>query len=234
VAGFRPFRRKVLRALTGAKRTFTGAGANVGYRPTAAYQGLGMVTPIPKEFEDSLRKNPAISTLLDGWTRMNLPDCWLVAGAVVQSYWNAAHEYPPLHGVSDIDIVYFEPDDLTAESEFQQSVRIAGEFECLPIQLDIKNEARVHLWYEERFGYAIDAYRSAEAAIDTFPTTAGSIGIRAAGEAIECYTSFGFEDLLELVVRPNKRQITRSIYVKKTARWKTIWPMLKIIDWEDA
>jgi len=193
-----------------------------------------MVTPIPKELEDSLRKNPAISVLFDDWARVNLSDCWLVAGAVVQSYWNAAHGYPPLHGVSDIDIVYFEPDDLSAESESQESARIGREFERLPVRLDVKNEARVHLWYEDRFGYAIDAYASVEAAIDTFPTTAGSIGVRPAGETVECYASFGFEDLLKLVVRPNKRQITRDIYVKKIARWKTIWPMLNIIDWEDA
>ena len=32
---------------------------------------------------------------------------------------------------------------------------------------DVKNEARVHLWYEARFGAAIPPYQSAEAAIAT-------------------------------------------------------------------
>ena len=192
-----------------------------------------MIKPLPNELEEALRDNPVVSTLLDGWTRLDLPNCWLVAGAVVQTYWNSVHGYSPLHGVSDADIVYFEPDDLSEESEADHANRISDMFHDLAVRFDVKNEARVHLWYEERFGYSIDAYTSAEAAIDTFPTTAGAIGIRPAGDKIECYASFGFDDLLELVVRPNKRQITRSIYEQKITRWRSLWPRLEIINWED-
>lgn len=193
-----------------------------------------MITELPHELEESLRDNPVVSALLDGWNQLNLPDCWLVAGAVVQSYWNSAHGYFPLHGVSDADIVYFDPNDLSEESEATHARRVSGVFHDVPVRFDVKNEARVHLWYEEHFGYPIDAYTSAEAAIDTFPTTAGSIGIRPVGEKIKCYAAFGFDDLLALVVRPNKRQITRSIYEKKVTRWRSLWPGLKILDWEDS
>ena len=41
-----------------------------------------------------------------------------------------------------------------------------------------------------------------------------------------CYITlplqFGLDDLFGLVVRPNKRQITRSIYEAKVARWRSI------------
>ena len=92
----------------------------------------------------------------------------------------------------------------------------------------------MHLWYEDRFGCSLEPYASSQEAIDTFPTTAGAIGIRPTGEAIECYASFGFDDLLDLVVRPNKRQVTRAIYDRKVARWKALWPMLEIVDWDAA
>ena len=66
------------------------------------------------------------------------------------------------------------------------------------------------------------------------PTTAGAIGIRPTGLGLEAYAPFGFDDLLNLIVRPNKRQVTRSIYSDKVARWTAHWPRLRIIEWDDA
>ena len=193
-----------------------------------------MIAPLPHNLERSLRNNPVVSELLDKWTKVEVPNCWIVAGTVVQSYWNAAHGFSPHHGISDVDIVYFDSNDVSEESEAHHAARISALFDDIPIRFDVKNEARVHLWYEKRFGYPIAPYSSAEAAIDTFPTTAGAIGIRPVGDEIECYTSFGFDDLMGLIVRPNKRQITSSVYEKKISRWRPVWPMLKIIDWNDA
>ncbi len=191
-------------------------------------------TPVfPDELSNALYANPVLSDVLQSWDDIALPNCWVVAGAVVQSYWNAVHEFPPLHGISDIDLIYFDPDDLSDSSETNHAERIAKLFDSASIRFDVKNEARVHLWYEARFGYSIEPYVSSESAIDTFPTTAGCIGIRPEGDALQAYTSFGFDDLLNLVVRPNRRQITREIYAAKTARWRELWPLIEIVDWAD-
>ncbi len=168
------------------------------------------------------------------WDRVALPNCWIVAGVVVQSYWNQAHGCPALHGLSDVDIVYFDAGDLSEETEAEHAARINSLFADTQIKFDVKNEARVHLWYEDRFGYPIESYSSVEAAIDTFPTTAGAIGVRPYGDRIECYSSFGYDDLMGLIVRPNKRQITPDIYARKIERWKSFWPLLKIVEWDDA
>src|SRR4029077_1290893 len=45
---------------------------------------------------------------------------------------------------------------------------------------------------------------------------------------------FGLDDLFGLVVRPNKRQITRAIYEAKVDRWRPIWPRLTYLPWEEA
>jgi uncharacterized protein len=76
----------------------------------------------------------------------------------------------------------------------------------------------VHLWYEERFGYAIKPYPCCADAIATFPTTATAIGVRWLRGKFECCAPFGFDDLFGLVVRPNKTQITRGIYEAKVER----------------
>ncbi len=188
---------------------------------------------LPDELNNALRANPVLSEVLDRWDDIALPNCWVVAGAVVQSYWNAVHEFPPLYGISDIDLIYFDPDDLSDTSENYHAARITELFDGSIVSFDVKNEARVHLWYEAKFGYSIEPYVSSEGAIDTFPTTAGCIGVRPEGDALEAYASFGLGDLLNLVVRPNRRRITRQIYAAKTARWRELWPLIEVVDWAD-
>jgi len=84
------------------------------------------------------------------------------------------------------------------------------------------------------FRSAVEPYSSSADAIATFPTTATSVGIRRVFGKFECCAPFGLDDLFGLVVRPNKRQITRAIYEAKIARWRSIWPDLIYLPWDDA
>ena len=188
---------------------------------------------LPDELQLAVHANPVLSDVLNNWNKLALPDCWIVAGAIVQSYWNAAHHFDPLYGISDIDLIYFDPDDLSEASEARHAVRIANRFDATGARFDVKNEARVHLWYAKKFGYPIEPYTSSESAIDTFPTTAGCIGVRPGRGGLEWYASFGFDDLLDLVVRPNKRQVSRQVYEDKASRWRNLWPRLQIAEWND-
>lgn len=158
----------------------------------------------------------------------------MAGGAIAQTAWNAAFGRSPDHGLADIDLVYFDAEDLSEESEARHAERIRSLFPALPLWIDAKNEARVHLWYEAKFGYSIPPYRSSEHAISTFPTTAGSVGIRPAGSGLSITAPFGLSDLLSCTVRPNKVQITRAIYEAKVARWRQCWPELTIVDWQSG
>ena len=187
-----------------------------------------------KFVERTIKSSPLLGPVFDGWGDVRLPNCWLVAGAVVQTVWNAKHGYSPDHGIKDIDIVYFDAKNLAAEPEQEEEHRIRSLFTNLPVQIDVKNEARIHLWYEARFGFAIAPYQSAEEAIATFPTTATAIGVRLVDGQLEILAPFGLSDLCRLVVRPNKAQITAKIYEAKVSRWRTLWPALDIRPWQEA
>ncbi|WP_322096616.1 nucleotidyltransferase family protein [Pelagibius sp.] len=192
-----------------------------------------MIDPHQREdFTQTLAASPLLSPILASWEHIDLPDCWLVAGVLVQTVWNRAHGFDVAFGISDIDLVYHDADDLSEESEAGHSRRINSLFAGLGLPFDVKNEARVHLWYAAKFGDPIAPYVSAEAAIATFPTTAGAIGIRPSAEGLELCAPFGLDDLLGLVVRPNKRQITQPIYEAKVARWRRLWPRLTILPWD--
>jgi len=37
---------------------------------------------------------------------------------------------------------------------------------------------------------------------------------------------------IRMIVRPNKRQITKEIYLEKVKRWTKLWSRLKVIPWD--
>lgn len=177
-----------------------------------------------------LRRSAITRPILDRWAQIALPDAWLVAGAVAQTVWNDAHGFALEFGIKDVDIVYFDA-DLSEAAERRHETRVRTLLTDLPVAVDVKNEARVHVWYASKFGYAIEPYTSASAAIATFPTTAGAVAFRPAGDGFELCAPFGVDDLIGLIVRPNKAQVTESIYAAKVRRWRALWPRLTILDW---
>ncbi|MCX7383083.1 MAG: nucleotidyltransferase family protein [Alphaproteobacteria bacterium] len=181
--------------------------------------------------EPALRNNPDLAALLDGFAAIGLPDCWIVAGAVAQTLWNAAHGFPPGHGILDIDIIYHDGADLSAAAEAAHEARLRSIFPDLVARLDVKNQARVHLWYKARFGRAIGQYRSSAEAIATFPATATAIGVRPMAGKLAITAPFGTADLDRLIIRPNRRIVSEAVYTAKAARWRAIWPRLAVLDW---
>lgn len=181
--------------------------------------------------EAAVATNVVAQTILAETPGMNLPGWYLGAGAITGCVWNLLHGFDPRHGIKDYDLVYFDADDLSSESEAALEHQANRLFQDLGVRLDVTNEARVHLWYEERFGRAIDPYRSTEHAISTWPTTASSIGVRRESGLFTICAPFGLRDLFALVVRPNKALISIDVYEAKAVRWKAAWPELEVLEW---
>jgi hypothetical protein len=182
-----------------------------------------------------LRASPVVEPLLDALPAWGLPGCYVGAGAVVQTVWNAAHGFAPDVGVKDADVVYFDARDLSAEAEDRTESLVRSSVPSLGVAVDVTNEARVHLWYERRFGVPLEPYRSTEEAIATWPTTASSIGVRpvpgGADDGLVVCAPYGLRDLFALVVRPNQTLVTEAVYTAKATRWRATWPRLTILDW---
>src|SRR5215467_13662552 len=178
-----------------------------------------------------LAQNAALTHILRRAPELGLPHWYLGAGCIAQTAWNVRCAFAAAGAIRDYDLVYYDAADLSAEAEAQHARRAAALCRDLDVRIDVKNEARVHLWYESRFGYAIAPYRSVEEAIDCWPTTATAIGIRDLNPTPAWYAPFGVDDLLAMVVRPNRRQITEAIYLAKVRRWTAAWPTLTVIPW---
>lgn len=105
-------------------------------------------------------------------------------------------------------------------------------FAGISIPVDIKNQARVHLWYRDKFGVELAPYASLEDAINSWPTTVTSLGARLSSEGKWLvYAPFGLHDLFHLILRPNKALISEDVYLNKTRKWKSKWPELTVVPW---
>lgn len=184
-----------------------------------------------ERFTGILKQSPALRSIFGRWGEVALPDAWIVAGALAQTVWNVAHGRTPGAGIKDIDIVYFDAGDLSAESEIRHERRLRRLFTDLALQIDVKNEARVHLWYGQKFGREIRPYESSADAIASFPTTATCVGVQPSGGDLKIEAPFGLDDLMTMVVRPNRALVSREIYEAKTRRWSLHWPKLDIRPW---
>ncbi len=178
---------------------------------------------------DMLGHTEYLWNILSRGREIQLPNWYLGAGCITQTYWNYKHGYPVTKHIRDVDIAYYDPADLSETSERKHEDRIRSLFSDTSLQFDVKNQARVHLWYEKRFGYTISQYESVEDAINSWPTTATSIGLRFERFEQKIYAPFGLNDLFSMIVRPNKTQITREIYEAKVQRWLHCWPKLKVV-----
>jgi len=181
--------------------------------------------------QDIVLQSPTLYDILTRAQTLDLSDYYIGAGCITQTVWNRLSGYPPDYGISDVDLVYYDS-NLEQAAEDRVADQARQLFTDIPFPIDVKNEARVHLWYEERFGYAIPPYSSLEDAINTWPTTATSMGLRIeAGNRFRVYAPFGLNDLFGRIIRPNKAQITEDIYHAKVTKWRKKWPELTVIPW---
>jgi uncharacterized protein len=187
-----------------------------------------------EHFRAALSRNRTLTEVLDRAAEMELPGWYLAAGCLYQSVWNVVTGQPPEAGILDYDLAYCDPSDLSWDAE--DAVIRAGRkiFGRLPAPVQIRNQARVHLWYEQKYGVPCPAHQSTEAAIDTFEATTACLGVRLTpGRDWRIYAPHGFSDVFNLVVRPNPVLAPRSVYEAKTRRWRRQWPTLTVLPWPE-
>ncbi|MFJ8361928.1 nucleotidyltransferase family protein [Streptomyces sp. NPDC093984] len=182
-----------------------------------------------------LARNELLLEVMNRAVTLDLPDWYVTAGCLFQTVWNVVTDRPPTSGIKDYDVFYFDDRDLSWEAE-DAVIKAADEaFAGLPAEVEVRNEARVHLWYEQKFGVPCAPHASTEAAIDSFAATTCCLGVRLEpGGRWRVYAPHGLSDVFNLVVRPNPVLAPREVYEAKTARWRQQWPELTVLGWPSA
>ncbi|MBR0800104.1 nucleotidyltransferase family protein [Bradyrhizobium jicamae] len=181
------------------------------------------------EFLAAALANPVNRIIADELRRLALPDAWIVSGCLVQSVWNVLTQRPVEHGISDYDVFYFDP-DTSWEAEDAVIRTLQAELGHLGVTVEVRNQARVHLWYSAKHGVPYPALSRSTDGIDRFLTTTTQIGLRRTIDGHDIYAPRGFGDAARMIVRPNPTaNFSAANYAAKAERWKTLWPEITVL-----
>jgi hypothetical protein len=181
-----------------------------------------------------IRADPDLMDLLGRLRSLRLPQWRLVAGCLYQTVWNVLTNRPRGTGIKDYDLIYFDPDDLSWEAEDAVIQRVAAATRDCVGPVEVRNQARVHLWFETRFGCAYPRLSSADESLRYYPSIVHAIGVRLEDDdRLDIAAPFGLDDLFAMVIRPNRMLDNAVPHASKAQRAKAIWPEVVVLPWEE-
>jgi uncharacterized protein len=180
------------------------------------------------ELEAILRRSATLMQVMQTAQVLDLPDWLIFSGAIYQRVLNERTGRDLDYGIKDYDLGYFDP-DISWEAEDTVIRRVAAAFQP-PLQemVETRNQARVHVWFEGKFGEAYTPLGSTAEAVERFVSPLFAVGARLEPDGrMTIVAPFGLDDLFALRLRPNP---VRPIgeFARKVAPLRTRWPELTI------
>lgn len=189
--------------------------------------------------EEELRRiieaDPDIAAMLAAMRTFEAPDLWLVSGVLFQTVWNKLEGHPRGHGILDYDLFYFDP-DTSEEAEDRWIKRAAKHFAFAEREVQLRNQARVHLWYPKKFDIPYPQLHASCDGINQFLMPACMVGVRPTASGVEIFAPLGLNDIFDRLIRPNPlwQGPPRTEYLVKAKRYMQDWPSLRLVTEEAA
>ncbi|TIX38351.1 MAG: nucleotidyltransferase family protein [Mesorhizobium sp.] len=195
------------------------------------YSGLSFETQ-RTAFLDIVSQDALIHEALVRARGLDLPDWLVVSGALYNSVWNHLTGKPSGHGIRDVDLFYFDESDLSYEAEDTVIRRAAEHFEGLALPVEVRNQARVHLWFEARFGGSYPRLSSSAEALCYFASKTHAVSVRFGNHGqLELVAPFGLDDIFSFRITPNRALDNRQTHETKGARARENWPEISVVPW---
>lgn len=193
------------------------------------------MTDLNARLVEIVRADPDLMHVLTTVRGLGLNDWRVFSGAVYQSVWNALTGRPVGYGRKDYDLGYFDP-DTSWDAEDAVIKRVAAAFdEPFRSDVEVRNQARVHLWFADRFGEPYSALTGTDQALARFVAPAFAVGVRLeADDTIGIAAPFGLEDVFSMTLRPNPHRPLARGWERAVASARGRWPELTVIGPEPA
>lgn len=183
-------------------------------------------------FAAIIRADPDLMRLLDRLRALALPQWRLVAGCLYQTVWNVLTCRPRGTGIKDYDLIYHDAADLTWEGEDAVIRHVAAATQGCVGPVEVRNQARVHLWFANRFGCAYPQLASADESLRYYASIVHAVGVRLeADDRLDIVAPFGLHDMFAMVIRPNRALANAASHAGKGARARSIWPEVVVEPW---
>lgn len=186
---------------------------------------------LEQRLEAILRDAPSLMGLMAIARDLALPDWMIFSGAIYQKAVNHLTGRDPDYGLKDYDLGYFDTGDLSYEAEDRIIRRAAAAFPPpLDTLVEVRNQARVHLWFEDRFSEPYAPLASSAEALSRFTTTMFAVGARLEPDGrLRIFAPFGLSDLFALRLVPNPLRQTKG-FARTAAAAMARWPELTLAD----
>lgn len=180
---------------------------------------------------ETVRADPDLMHVLTVARSLDLPDWRIFSGAVYQTVWNALGGHPVGYGRKDYDLGYFDADtSWDAEDVIIRRAAVAFD-EPFRSQVEVRNQARVHLWFKDRFGEDYGPLSCTDEALGRFVAPAFAVGIRLEqNNTISVAAPFGLDDVFDRVIRPNPNRPRAFGWDRAVASAVARWPEVTVID----
>jgi uncharacterized protein len=179
-----------------------------------------------------IRANPVNQEILSRIPELPLPQGMLVSGCLYQSVWNGLLGHEPTRGIRDYDLAYFDDSDLSYEAEDVVIKECAHAFADLGVEVEVRNQARVHIWFEGHFGVPYAPLTHASQSLERYMSPCNAVAVEPliTGD-LAIHAPFGLDDVFGFTVRPrgDGSEISSQSYAKKTTRIKAMWPELTVV-----
>jgi len=179
--------------------------------------------------EEIVRASPSLMQVLERARELDLPDWLIFSGAVYQRVLNRLTGRDADYGIKDYDLGYFDAGDVSYEAEDVVIQRVAATFEPpLRDMVEVRNQARVHLWFEGKFGEPYGPLSNTAEALTRFVSATFAVGVRLEpDDRLAIVAPFGLDDLFALRLRPNPARLTTG-FARTAASATARWPEIKV------
>ena len=172
-----------------------------------------------------IREDIWMMSVLQEAEKLNLPDWMIGAGFLRTKVWDY------LHGIKreialthDIDLIYFDSNNLDEEYDKQLSLNMKGKF---GLEWEIVNQAYTHVHYDRK-----DVYKNTEEALSEWVETSTCVAVTLKDDMLQIIAPHGTSDLFSLIVRPSPAYVDKidvfndRVHGKK---WLEKWDKLKVV-----
>jgi hypothetical protein len=184
-----------------------------------------------KSLIEIARRSSWCMSALSAVREMRLESWCIGAGAIRNLVWDSLHGYEIPTYLPDVDVAYFDASDLSSTRDAEIQRRLAAR--CPGIPWEVTNQAAVHLWFENVFGYSVPSLTSLVDAIASWPEYATAVGLTLLDDGtMDIYAPYGLDDLFSMVVRRNPTRVSIDTYRRRLEqkRYLDRWPRVTVVE----